>query len=187
MSAWKYPDEVAKYITDHAFGTTTRRLTVDLNLKFSEKYSLEFTESKVRSYKKNHKIRSMIRTGNQKGCSLVYPAGMREFITNIAAGKTTKELADAVNRKYGAGTITEKKMRAYKRNNNIVSGIDCRFQKGHEPVNKGKKMSPEQYEKSKATMFKKGNVPKNHMEVGEYTHTKDGYLIVAIRKRKKGS
>ena len=43
-------------------------------------------------------------------------------------------------------------------------------------------MSPEQYEKCKATMFKKGNVPANHMKVGEYTHTTDGYLVRKVQE-----
>ena len=44
-------------------------------------------------------------------------------------------------------------------------------------------MSPEQYEKCKATMFQKGNVPANHMEVGEYTHTTDGYLVRKVQEQ----
>lgn len=40
------------------------------------------------------------------------------------------------------------------------------FQKGHVSANKGKKMSPELYEKCKGTMFKKGFVPKNKVPVG---------------------
>lgn len=43
-------------------------------------------------------------------------------------------------------------------------------------------MSQEQYEKCRATMFKKGDVPANHMEVGEYTHTTDGYLIRKVKE-----
>lgn len=44
-------------------------------------------------------------------------------------------------------------------------------------------MSKEQYEKCKGTMFKKGNVPANHMKVGEYTHTTDGYLIRKVKEK----
>lgn len=36
--------------------------------------------------------------------------------------------------------------------------------------------------KCRATMFKKGDVPANHMEVGEYTHTTDGYLIRKVKE-----
>lgn len=71
---------------------------------------------------------------------------------------------------------------ANKKNHDIISDVDCRFEKGHVPANKGKPMSQEQYEKCKATMFKKGDVPANHMEVGEYTHTTDGYLIRKVKE-----
>ena len=44
------------------------------------------------------------------------------------------------------------------------------FSKGHQPMNKGLKqseyMSDAQIEKTKATRFKKGCIPKNHKEVG---------------------
>ena len=44
-------------------------------------------------------------------------------------------------------------------------------------------MSPEQYEKCKRTMFQKGYVPANHMKVGEYTHTTDGYLVQKVQEQ----
>lgn len=179
----RYPDEVVEYISAHVEGTTTKQLTSDLNNIFAHKYNLNFTEAKIKSYKTNHGLKSKTKGGTPKGFSLVYPAGMEEFVRNIANGKTAKELAEAVNEKYGAGTITAKKMRAYKKNHNIVSGIDCKFQPGHTPANKGKPMSPEQYERCKETMFKKGQVPPNHLNVGEYTHTTDGYLIRKIREQ----
>lgn len=178
----KYPDEVAKYISAHVAGSTTKQLTSDLNNIFASKYGLNFTEAKIKSYKNNHNLKSGTKCGTPKGFSMVYPDGMEDFIRSIAKGKTAKELAEAVNEKFGSGTITVKKMRAYKKNHNIVSGLDCRFQPGHEPANKGKTMSPEQYEKCKGTMFKKGQVPPNHMEVGEYTHTTDGYLIRKVKE-----
>lgn len=53
---------------------------------------------------------------------------------------------------------------------------DARFNTGSAPKNKGKKMTPEQYEKAKRTMFKKGIVPKN---------TKPDFSIT-IRKDKRG-
>lgn len=178
----RYPDEVAEYISAHVEGMTTKQLTSDLNNIFAHKYNLNFTEAKIKSYKTNHGLKSKTKGGMPKGFSKVYPDGMEDFVRSIANGKTTKELTEAVNEKYGAGTITAKKMRAYKKNHNIVSGIDCKFQPGHIPANKGKPMSPEQYEKCKETMFKKGQIPPNHINVGEYTHTTDGYLIRKIRE-----
>lgn len=46
------------------------------------------------------------------------------------------------------------------------NGMVHRFKPGCIPANKGKKMSSEQYERCKATMFKKGQVPHNHKPVG---------------------
>lgn len=59
------------------------------------------------------------------------------------------------------------------------------FKKGHTPANKGKKqtdfMSEEAIERSKATRFTKGHVPKNHRPVGyERVSRKDGYISVKI-------
>lgn len=56
------------------------------------------------------------------------------------------------------------------------------FRKGHQPMNKGRKqteyMSDAQIEKTKATRFKKGNIPGNHKPVGYERMTKDGYIEV---------
>ena len=50
----KYPEEVGQYIRDHVVGTSTKKLTADLNREFSQKYEIEFTEAKVKKYKNNH-------------------------------------------------------------------------------------------------------------------------------------
>ena len=56
------------------------------------------------------------------------------------------------------------------------------FSKGHQPMNKGLKqseyMSDAQIEKTKATRFKKGCIPKNHKEVGYERVNRDGYIEV---------
>jgi hypothetical protein len=45
-------------------------------------------------------------------------------------------------------------------------GKPFRFEKGHVPANKGKNMPAEIYEKCRGTMFRKGDIPKNHKPVG---------------------
>ena len=56
------------------------------------------------------------------------------------------------------------------------------FHKGHQPMNKGRKqteyMSDAQIEKTKATRFRKGHIPKNHKPVGYERITRDGYIEV---------
>lgn len=46
-------------------------------------------------------------------------------------------------------------------------------------------MSPEVYEKAKATMFKKGNIPKNYRPVGSERKTKDGYIEIKVKDPNK--
>ena len=43
-------------------------------------------------------------------------------------------------------------------------------------------MSPEQYEKCKATMFKKGNIPANHRPIGsERIDNRDGSILIKVQ------
>ena len=63
--------------------------------------------------------------------------------------------------------------------------IATRFQKGHIPENKGKRVSPETYAKCQPTMFKKGQTPANHREVGSERITKDGYIEIKVAEPKR--
>lgn len=55
---------------------------------------------------------------------------------------------------------------------------DSQIKPGAVPPNKGKKMSPELYEKCKNTMFKKGQVSLNKRPLGSMRVTKDGYIEI---------
>jgi hypothetical protein len=61
-------------------------------------------------------------------------------------------------------------------------GKPFRFEKGHIPANKGKRMSSEQYEKARPTMFRKGQNPKNTKYDGCVT-VRDGYFWIRISER----
>lgn len=50
-----------------------------------------------------------------------------------------------------------------------ASGARHRFPKGHTPANKGKKMSPECYQRAQKTMFKKGHLPATTLYDGAET------------------
>lgn len=72
-----------------------------------------------------------------------------------------------------------------KRVSQETRSIEARFKKGQKALNKGKKMTPEMYAKCKATMFKKGNTPKNHREVGSERISKDGYIEIKVAEPNK--
>lgn len=64
-----------------------------------------------------------------------------------------------------------------------------RFQKGHVPKNKGKKiaeyMSPEGLKKFRETQFQKGGYPWNHKQIGYERKSAHGYIEVKVAEPNK--
>ena len=83
-------------------------------------------------------------------------------------------------RKMGLKAPLERNRLAGKLGSNHPNAVAHRFNKGYVPPNKGKKMSPEVYEKVKETMFKKGHSPVNHREVGSERINVDGYIEIKV-------
>lgn len=112
-----------------------------------------------------------------------YSAEEHQFLIDNVKGITLKELTRRFNEKFNTN-LTENAISNQKTKLGIRSGIGGQFPKGHIPANKGKKgyMSPEQYEKCKATMFKKGNIPANHRPIGsERIDNRDGSILIKIQ------
>lgn len=107
-----------------------------------------------------------------------------DYIRSIAKGIGNKELTEAVNKKFGLN-ITQTQMKSFKTNHKISSGLTGYFRKGIAPSNKGKKMSPQQYEKCKATMFRKGHTPSNHRPVGSERINVEGYIEIKVAEPNK--
>ena len=113
-----------------------------------------------------------------------YSAEEHQFLIDNVKGITLKELTRRFNEKFNTN-LTENAISNQKTKLCIRSGIvGGQFPKGHIPANKGKKgyMSPEQYEKCKATMFKKGTIPANHRPIGsERIDNRDGSILIKIQ------
>lgn len=80
----------------------------------------------------------------------------------------------------GLKSPREKIVRLGKVGANHPNAVASRFQKGHVPGNKGKKMAPDVYEKVKGTMFQKGHAPVNHRPLGAERVNVDGYVEVKV-------
>lgn len=85
----------------------------------------------------------------------------------------------------GLKSSLEKIQRAGYEASRKPASIAARFKKGSVPMNKGKKVSPEVYAKCQPTMFKKGNIPHNHKEVGSERIDRDGYIMVKVAEPNK--
>lgn len=177
----KWPQEVIDWLKENSKGKTIADITEQLNRQgFDVKYGITFTEKHVKSAKSRYHIKSGVAGGVPKGYSFKFPPGMEEYVRSIAEGRSVSEIASIVSEHFGI-EFTASQCTGYKKNHSIYSGNMTTFPKGHIPHNKGKHMSPEQYEKCKLTMFKKGHTPANKIKVGEYTHTTDGYLIQKVK------
>ena len=106
---------------------------------------------------------------------------MKQFILDNYKGVSNAELTKRFNSKFGT-KVSLGQMKSYKGNHGLNSGLTGKFEKGHIPQNKGKKMSAEMYEKAKHTMFKKDHVPLNHRPVGSERVNVDGYIEVKIKE-----
>lgn len=106
-----------------------------------------------------------------------------EYLKSIVNGRTCKELAEMINKKFNTN-YNDKDIYNAKRRNNLKSGVDCTFKKGNPAHNKGKKwneyMPIESQINSKKTQFKKGNKPHNWLPVGSEWINDKGYTYVKI-------
>lgn len=107
-----------------------------------------------------------------------------QFIRDNCRGITRKELTKKFNEHFGTD-LEPKKIICYMKNHHITNGLDCKFQKGWPSYNKGKHMTPEQYERCKGTMFKKGQACINRKPVGSERFDKDFYVMIKVAEPRK--
>ena len=106
------------------------------------------------------------------------------FMEEFVPGHSYQEIREEFLRRFG-GEVTNNFPKSFIANHNLNTGRTGRFKKGGTPVNKGKEMSAEQYEKCKETMFKPGSTPKNTDPVGTEKMLGDGFIWVKIDDKPK--
>lgn len=168
----RYAKEIMDFIEKNVVGTTTKDLVKLVNSKFST----DFTESKMKSYKSNNKLKSGTRLGLPAGRPTeLYPEYIKTFITEHYIGVGPKDMTELLNKSFETN-YTVAQMKSYYGNNNINSGTDGRFAKGHIPANKGL-IGVGGWE---PTQFKKGNVPVNYRPIGSERVNVYGYVEIKV-------
>jgi hypothetical protein len=105
---------------------------------------------------------------------------MVAYMTEIIPGHEEHEIRELFQKKFGI-TLTKTQIKNFKTTRGIKSGtFGGQFRKNNIPWNKGKKTRPETYKKMERTMFKKGNKPLNHREVGSERVNVDGYIEIKV-------
>lgn len=160
MKIWKYPDDVAGFIEEHAGDGSISDMMERVNARFGT----SFTYGSMKAYFANHKLHAAPRKGRPyTGKKLTTPE-QDTFIREHLEGTGHQDMADLVNARFGT-SFTQAQMKAYYARNKLNSGLTGRFEAGHVPENKGKTwdeyMSPEAQEKARQTQFQKGHTPHN--------------------------
>ena len=110
----------------------------------------------------------------------IYTPEERSFMKEFVPGHSHKEIREEFLKRFG-GELPKSFPGSYIKNHNLNTGRTGQFEKGSTPANKGKRMSPEVYEKCKATMFKKGRKPHNTKEIGDESRkSTDPYVYVKV-------
>lgn len=106
-----------------------------------------------------------------------------KFLIENVKGISHKELTKRFNERFGTN-LSEGALANMKRKLNLTNDINTKFKKGQTSWNKGRKMSSEQYEKCKKTMFQKGNLS-NARQIGDERIDVDGYTYIKIKQPNK--
>lgn len=104
---------------------------------------------------------------------------------NFIPGHNEHEISRAFSKEFGID-LKKSQIKNFKTRFGIKSGTQGgTFYKGQPSHNKGQKMPDHVYQRAKATMFKKGNIPHNHKPVGSERLNVDGYIEVKIAEPAK--
>ena len=106
-----------------------------------------------------------------------WPLGFHEFILDHYKGLGNQALTDLINNHFNT-QIPMRRIRAYKHNHHLDSGLTGRFEKGNIPPNKGKKGYC--HPGCVATQFKKGSKPPNTHPIGTEILREDGYIWIKV-------
>ena len=102
----------------------------------------------------------------------------KSFVKKNIKGKRSAELTEMFNNHFGLN-VSVAKMKSFCSRNKLVSGVDATFRKGDIPWNKGKHIPVKG--RAKETIFKKGHVPYNNLDVGTVQVDAEGYRVIKIK------
>lgn len=182
-TVWRYPPEVHEFVKQWA----PKLRDEDLAEACNKELGTHFTASSMKSFRGNYKYYNGKKQWTKEEYwkyQKYYPKGMYEFVRDNSWGVSSRDMAAMVNEKFGTN-LTASGMKQFRQRHGIKSGVTGWYQTGRSPGNKGKKQSeycsPEAIERSRATQFKKGDVPYNYLPIGSIVLNSQGYKLIKVQ------
>lgn len=144
----------------------------DLIKILNQEFNLDLSQEQIKNYMYRKGIKRTVRFPKRYPSKCIFTEEQQAYIEEHYKGIGPTEMAKIINEKWG----TEHKasqVKSYYRRKRLNSGLDGKFNKGHEPWCKGKKIGF----KRNAGHFEKGHVPDTKKEVGAVVKRVDGYWI----------
>ena len=191
---YRYPPEVHELVKQWAPELRDRELAEKCNRELGT----SFTKDTMKCFRYNHGYLNSKKQWTSEEYwkyQTKWPHGMFEFIRDNSWGKSSKEMAEIVNEKFGTN-FTQQRMKVFRAKHKIRSGVTGWYQKGHAPGNKGKKL--EEYVKDpkrvaeirqrcSPTWFKEGKSPPNELPLGTIviqdktdSHRRNTYKLIKV-------
>ena len=168
----RYPEGMLEWVRENYLEMTIPELTEICNRKFRTDLSTVAMGALKKRY-------GFVGGPRVTKYSELFPKEVAVFISQNYVGTGYLMMTELIKEQFGL-EYTKEQIKSYYANHNLNSGLTGRFEKGRISHNKGKKMSPEVYEKVKKTMFKDGHRPHNSNQVGEIVRTSEGYYKIKI-------
>lgn len=147
----------------------TDRWGAEVTKMVNEKFGTNYTKVQVDGIRKRLGLVSKPTHGKS------LTKEQHEFLVANNEGRTAQEVSELLNDEFGL-SWTPEKVRTYRGNHGLISGLTGQFSKGHLPANKGKKKPGMR----NSGQFKKGNRPAGYLPVGTINYTTDGYPKIKV-------
>jgi hypothetical protein len=112
-----------------------------------------------------------------KGRSLIFTDDQVAWL-HQNAGLSRAEVEGAFLAVFPDSSITTAQIISWRKNHKVTTGRNGRFEKGHVPWTKGRKLPFNA--SSASTMFKAGTKPHNARQIGYETVNRDGYVLICV-------
>lgn len=165
--AVRYKPEVHDFIRTHLDQFTIQEMAEEVNRRFGT----DFNYGNMKAYYNNHKLK----TGKRQTIrSKLWPEDVVEVLLANYKGRTYAEMLEILREETGR-EYTQAQLKCYYHNHKLNSGQTGRFEKGHEPGNKGKKLE-EYIGEERAAEIKKAD-QRHPVQEGRQAYERDACRI----------